>query len=148
MLPDGALLINVGRGSVLDEAALEKVEQFDERYRMKEAGGVLNWFEISAPAGYFSVNDTLGSIMATARGKLFLISFARVLLKGLKGGDKPKKEKGGMSVSGFALNRTMIDMAKGFTVKRVFSMLGGKFQKEEILALNRKLNKIKKPKAR
>ncbi len=135
-------------GACTDEAALEKVEQFDERYRMKEAGGVLNWFEISAPAGYFSVNDTLGSIMATARGKLFLISFARVLLKGLKGGDKSKKEKGGMSVSGFALNRTMLDMAKGFTVKRVFSMLGGKFQKEEILALNQKLNKIKKPKAK
>ena len=32
------------------------------------------------------------------------------------------------------------------TIKRVFSMLGGSFTKEQILELNAKLNKIKAPK--
>ena len=120
---------------------------------MKEAGGVINWFEITMPEGYFSVNDTIGSILSTARGKLFMLKFAKVLLSGLKGDSeqKPKDKKKGVnskvrSVSGFTLNRTMFDMAKGFTVKRVFAMLGGKFTKEQILDLNKTLNKIKKPK--
>ena len=37
----------------------------------------------------------------------------------------------------------MIDMAKGFTLKRAMTMLG-KFTKEDILAVNKDLNKIKK----
>ena len=37
-------------------------------------------------------------------------------------------------------------MAKGFTVKRAISMLGGAFTKEQILEVNAKLNKVKAPK--
>ena len=55
-----------------------------------------------------------------------------------------KKKSGGMSVAGFKPNKTMLEMAKGFSLRRALSMLGGKFTKEEILGINRKLNKIKK----
>lgn len=150
---EGETVLVAKAGESTDEAKLQKVEKFDESYRMKEAGGVINWFEITMPEGYFSVNDTIGSILSTARGKLFMLKFAKVLLSGLKGDSeqKPKDKKKGVnskvrSVSGFTLNRTMFDMAKGFTVKRVFAMLGGKFTKEQILDLNKTLNKIKKPK--
>ena len=45
----------------------------------------------------------------------------------------------------------MMKMMNGFTVKRILSMLGTagvdvKLTKEDMLAINAKLNKIKKPK--
>jgi hypothetical protein len=66
------------------------------------------------------------------------------------GKDKDGKSVGGFEVAGFKLNMGMIKnvygLAKGFTVKRIFSMLGGKFTKEQILEINAMLNKVKKPK--
>ena len=38
----------------------------------------------------------------------------------------------------------MLEMAKGFSLKRALSMIGGNVTKEEILKINKKLNKIKK----
>ena len=115
---------------------------------MAEEGAVINWFEIDTPTGYLSVNDTLGDIMATFRGKIVLLSMIPMLKKALSSPDKPKKKKekssGGMSVMGFKINKTMLDIAKGFALKRAFSMLGGKFTKEQILTINKRLNKIKK----
>ena len=149
----GKTILTAQAGTCTDRAELEKVETFDESYRMKEEGGVINWFEISTPQGYFSINDTIGSVMSTFRGKLFMLKFAKVLLSSLLGNKsdekKPKEKKPktrGISVMGFSLNRTMLDLAKGFTVKRVFVMLGGNFTKEQILDVNASLNKIKKPK--
>lgn len=49
-----------------------------------------------------------------------------------------------MSVAGVKINKTMIEMAKGFTLKRALMMLGGKVSKEDILKINDMLNKIKK----
>ena len=59
-----------------------------------------------------------------------------------------KKESKSKNKSGIKLNKTIIEMAKGFTVKRIFSMIpmmGAKpITKEEMLAINAKLNKIRK----
>ena len=156
----GTTVLTAKAGDCTDTAEICKVSEFDNSYRMKDEGGVINWFEITTPAGYFSINDTIGSVLATARGKLFMLKFAKVLLSGLKSSDAkpakpkekpPKAKKGrtkskGITVMGFTLNKTMFEMAKGFSLKRVFIMLGGKFEKEDILALNASLNKIKKPK--
>ena len=134
-------------GENRDESKLCKVETPDESYILQEEGDVLNWFEITTVPGYCCINDTLGDVMATLKGKLFVLG----LVKGLLGGKKEKqpqaeqKENPGM---GFKLNRTVLDMAKGFSVKRIFSMvpmMGGKAPtKEEMLAINAKLNKIRK----
>ena len=53
---------------------------------------------------------------------------------------------GGMAdmAKGMKINKSLIDMGKGFTVKRVCMMAGGLFTKEQILEINAKLNKIKK----
>lgn len=53
----------------------------------------------------------------------------------------------GMPVTIDAL-KSMMKIAAGFPIKRVFSMIGSKIPKETILALNKKLNKIKKPKSK
>lgn len=156
----GTTALTAKAGDCIDTAEIRKVAEFDNSYRMKEEGGVINWFEITAPVGYFSINDTIGSVLATARGKLFMLKFLKVLLAGLKGSaPKPKKpqekqakaqktktKSKGLTVMGFTVNKTLFEMAKGFSIKRVFVMLGGSFKKEDILALNAALNKIKKPK--
>lgn len=144
---------NVGRtelkavaGELEDTAVINKVDKPNPDYIMQEEGSVINWFEIDTPPGYLSINDTLGDIMATFRGKLVLLSMIPMLKNALLGGgDKDKKEKSsGASVAGFKINKTMIEMAKGFVLRRALSMLGGNFTKEQILGLNKKLNKIKK----
>lgn len=154
----GVTALTAKAGSCTDTAEIRKVAVFDNSYRMKDEGGVINWFEITTPTGYFSINDTIGSVLSTARGKLFMLKFAKILLAGLKNSDRnpekakekqPKTKKAkskGLTVMGFTLNKTMFEMAKGFSIKRVFMMLGGKFKKEDILKLNASLNKIKKPK--
>lgn len=135
-------------GELTDTAVINKVDEPNPDYIMQEEGAVINWFEIDTPTGYLSINDTLGDIMATFRGKLVLLSMIPMLKNALTG-DKPKEKKekkkdGGFSVAGFKPTKTMLEMAKGFALKRAFSMLGGKFTKEQILGINKKLNKIKK----
>ncbi len=147
---EGETKLTAKAGECEDTAIIRKVETFNEEYRMAEEGAVINWFEIDTPAGYLSINDTLGDIMATFRGKLVLLSMIPMLKKALSStedksrDEKSKKSGTGFSVAGFKINKTMLDIAKGFALKRAFSMLGGKFTKEQILGLNKKLNKIKK----
>lgn len=127
-------------GDCVDESVIRKVDTFNTDYVMKEQGAVINWFEIETPPGYFSVNDTIGDVLSTFKGKIFALKMVKIIKKTLGGSG----EGGSMSAAGFKINKTMMDMAKGFTIKRVFMMLGGKFTKEQILEINSMLNKIKK----
>ncbi len=148
---EGETVLTAKAGDLTDESKIRKVDSFNEDYRMKEEGAVINWFEINTPVGYYSVNDTIGDIMESFRGKLAMLKIGAMLLKVLKGdsqpSDKPKKKKSkGASVMGFKPSKEMLQLGYGFTVKRVISMLGGKFTKEQILKINAILNKVKKPK--
>lgn len=148
---EGETVLTAKAGDLTDESKIRKVDSSNEDYRMKEEGAVINWFEINTPVGYFSVNDTIGDIMQSFRGKLAMLKIGAMLLKVLKGdsqpSDEPKKKKSkGASVMGFKPSKEMLQLGYGFTVKRVISMLGGKFTKEQILKINAILNKVKKPK--
>lgn len=148
---EGETVLTAKAGDLTDESKIRKVDSFNEDYRMKEEGAVINWFEINTPVGYYSVNDTIGDIMQSFRGKLAMLKIGAMLLKVLKGdsqpSDEPKKKKSkGASVMGFKPSKEMLQLGYGFTVKRVISMLGGKFTKEQILKINAILNKVKKPK--
>ena len=131
-------------GECKDESVIRKVEVFNEEYRLKEKGAILNWFDVEAPEGYFSLNDKMGDIMATVRGKLLFASLMTKLL----GGKKEDGEKG--KVMGFDVTADMMSMMNGFTVLRLVTLMGsmaeGKISKEMLLDLNAQLNKIKKPK--
>ncbi len=144
--------LKVVAGDLTDTATINKVDTPNEAYVMKEEGQVINWFEISTPDGRLSINNTIGDIMSTFGGKIVMIKFL-MMLKDSAGGGKKKddgEEKKGNMLSGFKVTPAMLKniygMAKGFTIKRVFSMLGGSFTKEQILELNAKLNKVKAPK--
>ena len=145
---EGETTLVAKAGDLTDEAQIRKVDKFNEDYRLKEEGAVINWFEIETPAGYYSVNDTLGDILSTFRGKICAVKLLLKMKKALTpDGPKQKGKKKGAEVMGFKLsdiNKTMIDMLKGFTVKRGLMMLGGKFTKEQILEINAMLNKVKK----
>lgn len=148
---EGETVLTAKAGDLTDESKIRKVDSFNEDYRMKEEGAVINWFEINTPVGYYSVNDTIGDIMGSFRGKLAMLKIGAMLLKALKGdsqpSDEPKKKKSkGASIMGFKPSKEMLQLGYGFTVKRVISMLGGKFTKEQILKINAILNKVKKPK--
>ncbi len=126
-------------GEYRDESHIRKVEQFNEAYRLVEKNAILNWFDITEVEGHFSLNDTIGDIFATVQGKLlFMGMFAKMM---------PKK---GEKVAGnFEFSDDMMKMMFSFTVLRLTSMVGMvgiTLTKEDLLSLNAKLNKIKKPK--
>ena len=128
-------------GECEDNSVINKVEVFNEDYRLKEKGAVLNWFDIETKEGYLSLNDKMSDVLKPLRGKLL---FAKIMKKMMGGG----KKGGTVKAAGFEVTGDMMQMMGGFTVLRLFSMMGGfmnaEFTKEELLAINKKLLKIRK----
>ena len=129
-------------GEFQDKSFINKVEEFNEAYRMQEKGAILNWFDITAPEGYLSLNDKMGDVMATIQGKMIFMGLLKKFMPKGEDGKKP-------SAMGFEIDDSMIKMMEGFTVLRLLSMASGmlniEITKEELLDLNAKLNKIRKP---
>ena len=135
----GESTLTAKAGNCTDESKIRKVDVFNEDYRMKESGDVINWFEIEQPDGYFNINDKIGAIMAVPEGQAF---FGQMMAKAMK-----SSEDGGHA--GMEINsEDLMKMMNGFTVKRMLSMLGtagaDAMTKEDMLAINAELNKIKK----
>jgi beta-galactosidase len=146
---EGETTLTVKAGDLEDSGTIRKVDTPNEAYIMKEEGSVINWFEINTPDGRYSINDTIGDILSTTGGKIAAVRIALKAKKALSSGKDGKTEVAGFDTSGIKVNKSMLkglyDMASGFTVKRVFSMIGGgKFTKEQILEINAILNKVKK----
>lgn len=147
----GETALTARAGVCTDESRLRRVETFNESYRMQETGDVLNWFEITAPEGRFSINDKIGEIVARPGAAFrFRLLLLGVLLRHRKELKAPKS--GGKKSGGHLSERGhMAEMKKfvaGFTVKRAISMagmsLGIAIGREETLKINRKLNRIRK----
>ena len=140
-------------GELTDESFIRKVDTFNEEYRMKEVGAILNWFDINEKEGYFSLNDKMGDIMATIPGKIWLGTLLLTIKKKMDESKKPSEDgenKGGFSVDMKSI-KGLGKMLGGFTVLRMTSMMGManvSFTKEELLKINDQLNKIRKPKAK
>ena len=133
-------------GECRDESKIQKVEKFNEAYRLVEKNAVLNWFDITEREGYCSLNTPINDIMGTLRGKLFVARMGSQLMKDLK-----KKKESGENKSGFTVSKEMMQMVGSFTILRISSMggmVGIEFTKEQLLDMNRRLNKIKLPKKR
>ncbi len=139
----GETALKAVAGQCTDESVIRKVETFNEDYRLKEEGAILNWFDVEEKPGRLSLNSKMGDVISTFRGKLI---FMKLMGKMLGGGKKGGKKK----VAGFEMTPDMVSMMNGFTVLRLLSLAGGmmdaKFTKEDLLKLNAKLNKIKVPK--
>ena len=124
---------NIGRtkllavsGELRDESCINKVDSFNEEYRLKEKNAVLNWFDVAAPMGCYSLNDKIKDIISTEQGKVLLENITAKL-------------------DGFEMNSGMMEMLGGFTFLRFAGLAGAvgvKFSKEDLLEINRELNKI------
>ncbi len=128
-------------GELKDESMIRKVDVFNEDYRLKEKSAVLNWFDITMPEGYLSLNSKFSDIMGTMKGKLLVMGLFAKLMPQAKGAAGAGMD--GNTMSG------MMDMLGSFTFIRLAGMIGTmgiKFTKEELLDINAKLNKIKAPK--
>lgn len=131
-------------GECRDESHIRKVDTFNEEYRMKEKGAILNWFDITTPEGYYSLNDKLSDIMKSEDGKnLFMGLMAKMM------GDSANKENDGNPAGAAMANPKMIEMMGGFTIVRLMGLLGAagsktEVTKEQLLELNAQLNQIKR----
>ena len=130
---DGITVLEAVAGECTDESFLRKVDTFNEAYRLKEEGAILNWFDIDAPEGYLSLNDKVSTVLATPEGAELFGSILGNL--------------SGKKAMGFEVSEGMMQMMGGFTVLRLTSMMGMmnlKFTKEQLLELNARLNTIKR----
>ena len=138
-------------GELTDEGCIRKVDEMNMDYVLVEKGAVLNWFDVTAPEGRFSLNDKIADIMKSKRGKLWFIGVGLKLKKKMDANKKDKaegKKSGGFDVD-LKADGGLMQMMGGFTVLRLTSMMGMmniSFTKEELLKMNKKLNRIRKPK--
>ena len=147
----GESTITAKAGDLSDEGKIRKVSEINMDYVLVEKGAVLNWFDVTAPEGRFSLNDKIADIMESKRGKLWFIGVGLKLKKKMDANKKDKKKgkkSGGFDVD-LKADGGLMQMIGGFTVLRLTSMMGMmniSFTKEELLKMNKKLNRIKKPK--
>ncbi|MGL5259058.1 MAG: glycoside hydrolase family 2 protein [Lachnospiraceae bacterium] len=121
----------------IDESFMRKVEEFNEEYRMKEKGAILNWFDIEMPEGYFSLNDKMQDLVKNPEGEKFVVDMFTLLLG----------ERGMSNMAGDKDNSAIMQMMGSFTVLRLIGLMGmmnKTMTKEELLELNKKLNQIAK----
>ncbi len=139
----GETALKAVAGECADESKIKKVDTFNEAYRLKEKGAVLNWFDITAPEGYYSLNDKLSEIMKAPEGQQLFAGIMQQMMQDMKNGE------GAAAAMGDSLkaDEGLMKMMGGFTLLRLTSMLGMmnvSFTKDQLLDLNSKLNQIKK----
>lgn len=87
--------------------------------------------------------------METLRGKMLLLFFVKKIMKSRKQNQQNKEVDQSSPVNAMKMNKDMIEIVKSFTITRIFGMirmLGVTLIKEDLLKLNKKLNKIRIPK--
>ena len=121
-------------GECRDESFLRKVEVFNEEYRLKEKGAILNWFDVTAPEGYYSLNSKIEDIMKSEEGARVFTEVMAPAMGSMMGGNEEKADMG-----------PMMKMLGSFTVLRLTSLMGAAnttLTKEQLLDINAKLNAV------
>ncbi|MBQ8689587.1 MAG: glycoside hydrolase family 2 protein [Clostridia bacterium] len=149
---EGESVIVAKAGELSDESRIRKVAERNMDYVLREVGAVLNWFDVTEIEGRYSLNDKISDIMLSKRGKLWFIGLGLKLKKKMNANKKAakggEKKSGGFDVD-LKADSGLMEMMGGFTVLRLSSMMGMmniSFTKEELLKMNKQLNRIKKPK--
>lgn len=128
---NGITKLEAVAGQCRDESEIHKVDTFNEAYRMKEKGAILNWWDIVEPEGYCSLNTKIEVITAAEGGKEGLVEALGLIM-----GEQAKTMDGALS------------QISSFTVIRLIGLLGMMFPvpptKEQLLEVNARLNLIKK----
>ena len=145
----GETTITAIAGDCRDESHIRKVAEMNPDYVLKEKGAILNWFDVTTREGYFDLNDTMGEMMKTFRGKLVLLEFAAMIMSSMKKNQKAGKPSPmGGSGAKMKLDSNVMKMLDGFSILRasnMVGMVGATLTKEQLLRINKQLNRIKKP---
>ena len=140
MVPNvGESVLTAVAGDCKDESHIRKVAEFNEAYRLREKGAVLNWFDITEVDGYFSMNDKMSDIMANEQGRALFMGMMSQMGGVMGAEENPFAKPENMG--------PLMQMMGGFTVLRLTKLMGAAnvdFTKEQLLGLNAQLNKIKK----
>lgn len=142
----GETTLEAVAGECRDESHIRKVDTFNEEYRLKEKGAILNWFDITAPEGYYSLNDKVSEIMKSEEGRNLFMNMMKGVMSAMANSDG---ENDGNPAGVAMENPKMMDMLGGFTVIRMLNLLGAagpkvEMTKEQLLGLNAELNRIKR----
>ncbi len=121
-------------GECKDESYIVKVEKIYETYILKEKGAILNWFDITSPDGYYSLNDKVSNVMKSEKAAEIFKQLLDIIEK-----------KAPKSITTF-VNSNNIDVISNYTIIRLVNMCKVEFTKEELLEKNKELNSIKKDK--
>ena len=124
-------------GDQKDESFIRKVAEFNNDYRLKEQGAILNWFDITEIEGHMSLNTRLDEIMKVPAGMAIFGEF----MGSLMGGAASAEDQATMA------GPEMLKMLGSFTILRLLGMLpkaegAPAVTKEQLLAINEKLNQI------
>lgn len=121
-------------GDCKDESFIRKVEVFNEEYRLKEKGAILNWFDVTEPEGYYSLNSKIEDIVKSEEGATVFKEVMVSAMGSMMGGNSEKFDMA-----------PMMKMLGSFTILRLTSLLGAAnvtLTKEQLLDMNEKLNAI------
>ena len=121
-------------GDCKDESFIRKVEVFNEEYRLKEKGAILNWFDVTEPEGYYSLNSKIEDIFKSEEGATVFKEVMVSAMGSMMGGNSEKFDMA-----------PMMKMLGSFTILRLTSLLGATnvtLTKEQLLDMNEKLNAI------
>jgi beta-galactosidase len=138
---EGETKIRAVAGECVDESKIRKVSEPNEDYILKEKGAILNWFDVTAPEGYFSLQDKVEDILKSEEGKQLFEAWMKQMQSSVE--------------TPVTLSDKILQMIGGFTVLRMVNMLGlmadmkkedqPVITKEMLLSMNEHLNQIKKP---
>ncbi len=135
---NGTTLITALSGDYSDECVFHKVDKFKEKYRLKEKGAVLNWFDVTEIDGHLSLNSKISDIVSTERGKEIFDDLMRASLAA-------NKEDNSLSHAAMK-SEGMMEMLGSFTLLRMLNMasgmLGFELDKRQLLGLNENLNEV------
>ena len=129
----GRTVLRAVAGNCTDESVIRRVETFNDAYRLREKGAVLNWFDVTEVPGHYSLNDRLGDVLKSKEGSALFGSLMQGAMH--------------QQAMGFEMTPDMMQMMNGFTILRLTSLMGSmnaKFTREQLLELNEKLNAIPK----
>lgn len=124
----GTTILLARAGDCQDQARIRKVSEPNPSYTLQEAGAVLNWWDITEPKGYLSLNSRLQDVCATTNG-------VQILSENLDG----------RSPAAWPIT-AVVGSIGNFTVMKMIGLMGfGPYlTKDDLLDLNQKLNQIQK----
>lgn len=131
----GQHTIEAVAGKCKDKIMIRKAEVPNPDYRLPNSG-IHNWFDepgMEFPAGYLSIKDTMGDIHAIPEGARIVDAFIAEAAK--KRGDVAKEIES---------NELMDQMMNRTTLESLLKQAGESASTEAVIALNQKLNKIRK----